>query len=208
MSTQWTDILGPFRQRERAMEELLSRRMAIERGQQSIYSLPQAKELTESVYSASNLGFGQLLDAMNKSGLPGSYIETLARQVPERAGMAAGTAVNQMYQQYNPTQLALERARLGLGLAQLRNEFYKNQMMQDAMNAQNSGLGGIGSLIGGIAGIAGTVLGGPAGGLAGGLGGLVGGLGKVLGLGSQMGTTAYASVPYSDTMGYGLSYIK
>jgi len=182
------------------MEELLARRMAIERGQKSIYSLPQAKELTESVYSASNLGFGQLLEAMNKAGLPGSYINTLARQVPERAGMAAGTAVNQMYQQYNPTQLALERARLGLGLAQLRNDFYKNQIMQDAMNAQSSGMGGIGSTIGSLAQIGGTLFGQVP-------GNFLGGLGSLFGLGNQMGATSYASVPYSDTMGYGLSYI-
>jgi len=185
MSTTWADIARPFWKRETDLRELLGRRMMLERGQLSPYDMPLGKQLASSIAQAADVTMGQLAPILSqRAGLPGQMVQEAVQQVAQRATGGTAQAVSGLYQYYNPTALAVERARLGLQLANLRNQFYHNQIIQDAMNEQSGGgiLGGIGGLIGGVAKLAGGLFGFP------GLGNLgLGSLGSLLGGSSAMG---------------------
>jgi hypothetical protein len=162
MSTTWADVARSFWKRETDLRELLGQRMMLERGQLSPYDMPLGKQFASSIAQAANVTMGQLAPVLSqRAGLPGQMVQEAVQQVAQRAMGGTAQAVSGLYQYYNPTALAVERARLGLQLANLRNQFYHNQIIQDAMNEQSGGgiLGGIGGLIGGVAKLAGGLLG-------------------------------------------------
>ncbi len=151
--TTWRDVSNKFTKREQDLKDLLRRNMAIEFGRMSPWETPMGQQVADTIRKATTLGFGNVATALNKTGVPGSMIAGIGEEMSDRANRAAQSGVASLFQYYNPTQLAVERARMGLQLAQLRNDFYRNQLMEDAMNASQSGssFGGIGSLIGGVA---------------------------------------------------------
>jgi hypothetical protein len=162
MSTKWRDIAEGFWKRETDLRKLLGQEMMLERGQLSPYDMPLGKQLASSIAQAANVTMGQLAPILSqRAGLPGQMVQEATKILAQRAIGGTAQALSGLYQYYNPTALAVERARLGLQLANMRNQFYHNQIIQDAINEQSSGgiLGGIGGLIGGIAKLVGGLFG-------------------------------------------------
>jgi hypothetical protein len=144
---KWSKIVKLVEQREPDLIELLRRRMMLERGQLSPYDFPLGQQLASSIAQAANVTMGQLAPILSqRAGLPGQMVQEVADLLAQRSIGGTAQALSGLYEYYNPTALAVVRARVGLQLAGLRQQYYQAQA------AQGGGiLGGLGGLIGGVA---------------------------------------------------------
>ncbi len=164
--TTWGDLKRQYTKASKPLRELLTRNMLIEMGHLSPWETPMGAQMAGQMRSMTSLGMGQLAQLLNRAGTPGGMISALERGMLDQANAAAQRGVTSLYQKYDPTPLAIERSRHGLELAKLRNEFYRNQLMEDAMNAQDNSMAGLGDLIsGGLSLLTGSAIGNPLGSL-------------------------------------------